>query len=365
MTHPANEESQIRWVPVKNDSGETIPAFAAMRITGQDSDSKSFTVDKPDTDSQVNVLFNGPCEIPSGLEGVGTHDMPATARYEQADGTPVAGQEWGVEADGWKLRRVKGGYLIAGVLGTGFVSVMRSTTTPGASGETELVDAGVVCVTKQSLTFSTADGYVTDVLLDGVSVLGSGLDVLTGAFNRITTFRVPASYVDSIACEDAAEEDCDCDADCTSAGVSGLNNTGDGFSAGAQDTNWGNAWVTDPPDPGWNSAGSDSQWITLTEDATAAVPDDCTEPPGAGLYEYETTFTVTDLATAKICGRYMADDVVTVLLNGVVVVPEGGGYTDWTSFRFESGFTSGTNTLTFRVNDTQCIVTGLRVEFFT
>ena len=135
MDRPVSEVSQIRWVPVLNDSGEAIPAFAAMRVTGVDTSVAGETthkVGKPNSDNQTDVLFNGPCEIGIGLTGIGTPDLPATARYDEGDGTPSAGAEWGVESGGWKLRDSKTGFRVAGVLGTGFASVMGVTPAGGS-----------------------------------------------------------------------------------------------------------------------------------------------------------------------------------------------------------------------------------------
>lgn len=129
MTKPTDEEGLTRWLPVLNSSGETVPAFALMRVTGVDTSSGSLIVGKPNADNQTNLLVNGPCEIPSGLQGIGMWGVPAVVCYDTGDGTPVAGDEWGAESGGWKLRNAKTGYIVSGVLGTGFVSVMHAVTT--------------------------------------------------------------------------------------------------------------------------------------------------------------------------------------------------------------------------------------------
>lgn len=109
--------SQINWLPVYNDSGETIPAFAAMRISGIVASTLEFKVAKPNSNNAVNnILFNGPVEIPAASFGIGTADTPAGVRYDTADGTPSNGDEWGVSSADWKLRNARNGFLIQGVI---------------------------------------------------------------------------------------------------------------------------------------------------------------------------------------------------------------------------------------------------------
>ena len=123
--------SQINWLPVYNNSGEAIPAFAAMRISGIMSETLEFQVDKPNANDAVsNILFNGPVEIPTASYGMGTADMPACARYNTADGSPSNGDSWGVESGGWKLRDSRTGFLIQGVIDSSFgtAAIVRSST---------------------------------------------------------------------------------------------------------------------------------------------------------------------------------------------------------------------------------------------
>lgn len=127
--------SQITWHPVSNSSGETIPAFAAMEITGLDTDTGEFTVDIPSADNATaNILFNGPVEIEADESGAGTYDMPASARYNTSDGTPGNGADWGVAANDWKLREGYSGFLIQGVIDStnGVAVVIRAAPISGA-----------------------------------------------------------------------------------------------------------------------------------------------------------------------------------------------------------------------------------------
>ncbi len=73
-----------------------------------------------------------------------------------------------------------------------------------------------------------------------------------------------------------------------------------------------------------------------------------------GNYTFQQTFTLTSSAGAILTGNFAADDNACVTLNGgqSQCTPGGeGGYEQYTPFEFTTGFQSGTNTLTFVVNN--------------
>ena len=87
-----------------------------------------------------------------------------------------------------------------------------------------------------------------------------------------------------------------------------------------------------------------------------------------GNYFYLTTFDLTgrDLATASLTGNWATDDTgADILLNGASTgMSSTSGFSSWASFQITSGFISGLNTLTFKVNNggTSPNPGGLRVE---
>jgi len=119
------EMNQQRLIRVKNASGETIPACAAMRITGLDADDKSLrTVDKPNADSQTDlIIFNGPTEIAVPVtndeneesgHGQGFADFPVLTLCYASDPEPANGDSLGTASGQWELRAGKSGFKVEG-----------------------------------------------------------------------------------------------------------------------------------------------------------------------------------------------------------------------------------------------------------
>jgi hypothetical protein len=108
-----------QWWPVRNDSGEQVPAFGCMRITGMFSPFTSgdlsfqrvgvanmgFTIGKPNTyASQYFHLLNGPRPIESGAVGQGVFGRVMLGRYNGFGFTvPAAGNILGPKNGSWDL----------------------------------------------------------------------------------------------------------------------------------------------------------------------------------------------------------------------------------------------------------------------
>lgn len=115
MQRPTSPVSSTRWLDFRNDSGESIPPYGLVRVAGTTSDADTILAGyKPDTDNDKTVFANSPGIVSNGYYGVLSCDWPLFAAYDTADGTPVAGEEWGVENGGWKLRSGKSGFIILG-----------------------------------------------------------------------------------------------------------------------------------------------------------------------------------------------------------------------------------------------------------
>jgi hypothetical protein len=105
---PVDPLSAIRWLAVKNSSGETAPAYAVMKVTGYEASTGAFTVTKPDeaSISPVKLLVNSAGPIANGEYGSATRDFPVLAKV--ASGS--AGDEVGTTASSWELSNDESGF---------------------------------------------------------------------------------------------------------------------------------------------------------------------------------------------------------------------------------------------------------------
>jgi hypothetical protein len=110
--------------------------------------------------------------------------------------------------------------------------------------------------------------------------------------------------------------------------------------------------------PAWYPNQGTANWINNT-----GAYDQGAQPNG--FYVYTTTFDILagdDPSTAIIDLLVAVDDSGTVSLNGNVVYDGGLGYASPTSVVISSGIETGTNTLTFTVDNSGGAPTGLFVE---
>lgn len=115
-----------------NVGGSEIPAFGLARVTGTRFDDEErvlrLEVALPDTEFGEMLVVNG--EIPIGAEkfGRGTARFPAVVAYDTSDGTPAAGDVWGVVPSSTgklKLSFVEGFDVLGTVSGETGLAVVR------------------------------------------------------------------------------------------------------------------------------------------------------------------------------------------------------------------------------------------------
>ncbi len=111
--------SDQRWANFKNSSGESIPPFAILWISGGDvarDKSPYLKAAKPDwLGGQLVHWINSPVKISPDGYGTCTNDFPALAAFDRKDGLPQPGEIWGPVKGEWKLRKGAGGFRIAGM----------------------------------------------------------------------------------------------------------------------------------------------------------------------------------------------------------------------------------------------------------
>lgn len=172
---------QNPWKRFANASGETIPPFSVMRITGCTNNygEITFTVAKPNSTFQHDYLINGPIAVRDTKYGLGTTLAQAGyVAYRSGSGTPAYGEEWGAKNAQWTLEKNRPGFKIeggikstAGVdaivarqhLVTDLIGKPDSDIAKGATGTVSIYMGaqGAEAVTEYDLTCSALGAAVT------------------------------------------------------------------------------------------------------------------------------------------------------------------------------------------------------------
>lgn len=103
-------------IPFRNDSGETVPAYGVMRVTGSAVIDGTFyiLIGKPNNTFQRLYLVNGGSEVLNGATATGTWlNDTENVLYDQNDGTPAGENEWGAWPGQWSLRKGRLGFTMA------------------------------------------------------------------------------------------------------------------------------------------------------------------------------------------------------------------------------------------------------------
>lgn len=241
-------------------------------------------------------------------------------------------------------------------------SAKDSTAPDAASGKdsgTTPTDAGV------------ADAAVVDAALDAAS------DASDASADATPDVLVPPACVDDAGALGDAATDGGPDAGCYAALPlfnTGVGAVGGALDGGAVDPHYTLIQSADTtltgPDAVVASQIAAGYWIPESPESSWIAPSPNQSYPGAspcnaaGTYVYRTTFSLAGLdpATAVIQGKWAADNKgVDIRLNGTSLGITAGSYSPFFPFTITSGFTSGTNTLEFEIEDFGC-PNGLRVE---
>jgi hypothetical protein len=141
-------------IPFYNDSGGTIPAYAAMVLTGAFDANGYPKVTQASTAGFKQVgLVNGPNTVASTAIGLGSwleHGRLTPygrVLYNSGSGTPAVGEEWGMKSGQWDLVKNRPGFYIIGNPDTtnhhvlaiqtpvrGLIGKLTGTVGAGASG---------------------------------------------------------------------------------------------------------------------------------------------------------------------------------------------------------------------------------------
>lgn len=114
------DNGRPEWVAVKNDHAEPCPAFGVMQVTGIDTTDTgtAVTVTQPQESLTGRILVNDAAVIPESGDlipyGQGTFHTRVIAAYDQADGDPDVGDEWGPGQGSWLLKAAGRGFTCLG-----------------------------------------------------------------------------------------------------------------------------------------------------------------------------------------------------------------------------------------------------------
>jgi hypothetical protein len=118
------QDRNFARIPFRNDSGEVIPAYGLLRITGMATvDGRNiWKVEKPDATYRRRYLVAAQ-EVGIGKRGWGTWLWHADYVLYDTGNTPAFGEEWGPEASSWTIKKDSPGFTIqGGNTGTGAAS---------------------------------------------------------------------------------------------------------------------------------------------------------------------------------------------------------------------------------------------------
>ena len=121
---------QQRWIEFRNDSGQIVPPFGVIKITGSTSSAALgigryiFTATRPNSDTVNIFALNSQQSVPVGGYGLCTLSWPAFAAYDQNDGVPGIGTVWGPKSGQFTMAKGNPGFAIAGTAGSSAVWVI-------------------------------------------------------------------------------------------------------------------------------------------------------------------------------------------------------------------------------------------------
>jgi len=106
---------KTHWVVYRNNSDESAPPFALLRITGVEvvHGQTIFVATKPDTTFDRYYAVNGGAAVSPGKMGECTFTPQCITRVES--GTPSVGDSYGAKSGQWGLELGRPGFTILGV----------------------------------------------------------------------------------------------------------------------------------------------------------------------------------------------------------------------------------------------------------
>ena len=158
------------WIRFTNGSGEVIPPYAFMRITGATFDDDEIVLQcaKPNTTFQRFGVVNGPFQVGPDATDEGLCTTLAQGGLVQVESASAAfGQTWGPTASQWYLTRYRYGFdIFGGAQTAGSIIVATAQQHPvnqvwgqtdgaitnGSTGTVEVYDGNDAAIASTTLT---------------------------------------------------------------------------------------------------------------------------------------------------------------------------------------------------------------------
>ena len=194
-----------------NDSGEEIPAYACMQVTGTEEigGQNYLVVDKPaDTDGTAGgYIFNGPRAVADDAEGVA--QVEQVVRAYKNTGTVTGGEKWSPVVNQWYIAQVDGGPFIccgADDVDDDVLKVFAQGVGAGSSDSKIVQTPGGGIAARSGTTVGSAS--CTEFKIDSGTTLATNTNTIT--VKNIWPFAIPASmyikaHLESISGEWIAE----------------------------------------------------------------------------------------------------------------------------------------------------------------
>jgi hypothetical protein len=144
----------IDWVPVINNTGDTIPAGGL--IVSNNMDANGNVIAAQPTENGQLCLVNDLIALPTGQIGQATFDNRVRMAYDVCLPAPNAGETWGSSPGSWLAINCPGGsygFLIVGGAGSG---VVNATRTDSACTATTTTSSPAACSGQCYWTYSSS-----------------------------------------------------------------------------------------------------------------------------------------------------------------------------------------------------------------
>ncbi len=193
---------ETEWIPLVNVSGDAIPSYGVVIATGMDEDG-NLEVDTPSADNETGAIILDAGAMQEDGYGQGSLANRTIVAYDERDGTPAAGEEWGVKSGEYRLREGYYGFRILGGASGGLVNAVRVAAAGGVSSWKEPVRVATTSAGTLSSSFENGDTVDGVTLVTGDRILVK--NQASGSENGIRVVVASGTPARATDCDAASE----------------------------------------------------------------------------------------------------------------------------------------------------------------